>query len=194
MYLWYSLLVYYPGDFNSVLFDSVRFMRWRFPFKAWFPYRRKRRGRPSIDGDMTAMHRGRYQKLNWVELFESRLGHRRYYGDVGDINKKRSHIIVSVPAASPIHWLGRVPVTYDDMETRLNTQRTECRMVKNWVLCSEDLKRAFFFTRTSDNQRAFDIWAFYKVDSAVVIFSLNTSYISLNILDQTEWIHECFLI
>ena len=33
-------------------------------FKAWFPYRRKRQGRPSSDEDMRAMRRGRYQKLN----------------------------------------------------------------------------------------------------------------------------------
>ena len=32
--------------------------------KAWFPNRRKRRGRPSIDRDMMAMHRGYSQKLN----------------------------------------------------------------------------------------------------------------------------------
>ena len=29
-----------------------------------FPSRRKRQGRPSIDGDMTVMHRGHSQKLN----------------------------------------------------------------------------------------------------------------------------------
>ena len=49
-----------------------------------------------------------------------------YDGDVGDITKKRSHIIVSVPVASLFHWLGRVPVTYDDMETRLNGARNCC--------------------------------------------------------------------
>ena len=46
--------------------------------------------------------------------------------DVGDTTgtsatspKMCSHIIISVLVASPFNWLGRVPVTYDDMETRL---------------------------------------------------------------------------
>ena len=64
--------------------------------KASLPYRRKRRGRPSIDGDTTAMHRGHY---------------RRYHGDIGDITKKTflyhrkrpSSIAASLTGTRPRH-------------------------------------------------------------------------------------------
>ena len=90
----------------------------------------KRRGRPSIDGDVPAST-GTWRRCigdilkSWTDLNFSHLN-----WDVGDTRetsatspKKRSHVIVSVPVASPIHWLRRVPVTYDDMETRLYLER-----------------------------------------------------------------------
>ena len=63
---------------------------------------------------------------SWIDLNFSHLD-----WDVGDTTrtsatspKKRSHIIVSVLLASLFHWLGRIPVTYDDMETRLNKSKS----------------------------------------------------------------------
>ena len=79
---------------------------------------------------------------SWIDLDFSRLD-----WDVGDTTgtsmtspKNRSHIIVNVPVASPFHWLGRVPVTYDDMETRLKTS-----FVPLWKIVS---RKTFEFSKS----------------------------------------------
>ena len=71
------------------------------------------------DGDVPALTETWRRCIKDVTKSWTGLNFSNLDGDVGDITKQRSHIIVSVPAASPIHWLGRIPVTYDDMETRL---------------------------------------------------------------------------
>ena len=74
---------------------------------------------PRIDGDTTAMQRGRFQKLITVKLFSSRRGQRGHDEPSGislydwfPYHRKRSSSIAD-------HRRGHVPVAYDDMETTL---------------------------------------------------------------------------
>ena len=134
-----------PGPIlhNRDHFATKRYISW--VSKARFPYRHKRRGRPSIDGDIRRSIGDIFK--SWTDLSFSHLD-----WDVGDTKgtsatspKKRSHIIVSVPVASLFNWLGRAPVTYDIIETRLYT----LSIIGHWyqtIALSPDFEAEVHFT------------------------------------------------
>ena len=78
--------------------------------------------------DSKAMHRTRSQKLNPSQLFLTPRGRRPHCWDVGDIPTRTFPYTASVPVASSMQGLGRVPDTYDqDMETRLKSNNCLAR-------------------------------------------------------------------
>ena len=83
----------------------------------------KRRGSLSTNGNVPASTGAGRRCIGDILKRCTDLNFSHLDWDVGDATgtsatspEKRPHIIVRVPAASPFHWLGRVPVTYDDME------------------------------------------------------------------------------
>ena len=85
---------------------------------------------PRIDGDTTAMHRGRSQKLNKVQHFLSLRRRRRHDGDVGDITINAFPYRRKRPSSIADPLPGHVPVAYDDdMETKHYRYRIQSGML-----------------------------------------------------------------